>query len=374
MNKKKMQHSATKKIGWTAGFFLLFLLTFCVQAREAKAADISGKVSLTPSTTAMTNKNVTVTVRTGKLKVRSVLWKQGKTTKKSLKKWQSAKDITQKKYFKAKMDGTYSVRVQDKKKNVTCKTIKISNIDKEGPVMAYKRTVKNKVATISLVTTDLRSGVAFVGYSKGYLNSKKKSDYKKAGAPASPVKITVSEDKLDATHQFKADTQGYYTIIVKDSLGNATIDHVRIKLWQDLTGLAMFDYNYAAHLESTFYDRWDNSFTAPWGIRPDTKGNFYAEYFLNGKYKKFSGTIRRGRGLHDDEIIWIQILVDNNVVYTSEQMDYKSQAVKFDVALNNCKYMKIKCFTDWNPGYPYHDYRNGYSSGGVYITDGQLYN
>lgn len=373
MNKKKMKHSATKKIGWTAGFFLLFLLTFCVQAREAKAADISGKVSLTPSTTAMTNKNVTVTVRTGKLKVRSVLWKQGKTTKKSLKKWQSAKDITQKKYFKAKMDGTYSVRVQDKKKNVTCKTIKISNIDKEGPVMAYKRTVKNKVATISLVTTDLRSGVAFVGYSKGYLKSKKKSDYKKAGAPASPVKITVSEDKLDATHQFKADTQGYYTIIVKDSLGNATIDHVKIKLWQDLTGLAMFDRNWAEHLKGTFYDRWGQSFTNPWGIWPSYTGNTYAEYFLNGKYSRFSGTIRRGKGLYDKETVWVQILSDDNVVYTSKQMDYKSQEINFDVALDNAKYMKIKCFTSYEEGMNWN-YDEGDDSDGVYITDGQLYN
>lgn len=350
------------------GLFLLLMLSINGQTQKAKAADISGKVSLVPSTTEMTRKNVIVSVGTKKLKVSSILWQQGKITKKSMKKWRTAKNITNKKYFTAKEDGNYSVRVQDKKKNVTCKTIFISNIDKSGPVIEYKKKVDNKVATISIVTADIPSGISFVGYSKGYLKSKKKSDYTKAGAPETPTKITVADnDKVDATHQFKADTQGYYTIIAKDKLGNTTISHIKVKLWDNLADLTPFDSNDGGLCKGTYYDRWKNPFTNPIGVRPSSSGKYYVEYCLNGKYKKISGTIIRGDGIPDDEIAWLEILADDNVVYTSSQMSYKSNVIKFDVQIDNAKYLKIREYCSYNAEY----WKYGF---GLFITNGQLYN
>lgn len=361
------------------GLFLFLIFAIGGQSQKAKAADISGKVSLVPSTTELTRKDVIVSVNTKKLKVHSILWKQGKTTKKSMKKWRSAKNITLEKYFTVKMDGTYSVRVKDKKKNVTCKTIRISNIDKEGPVFTYKRVINNKVATVSIVAVDITSGVGFVGYSKGYLKSKKKSDYTKAGAPASATKVTVDDDTvMDATHQFKADTQGYYTIMAKDTLGNATLQYIKVKLWDNLADLTPFDRyaygggggRYAGGLyKGTIYDRWRNTFTNPIGIDPTTSGICYVEYFLNGKYKKFSGTIIRGRGIYDDDTIWLEILADDIVIYTSSQMNYKSNAISFDVSINNARYIKIRAYSIGDYDYDYSD-----DSRGIYIINGQLYN
>lgn len=367
--KKTEQIKKTILRSWMmTGLFLLLMLSINGQTQKAKAADISGKVSLIPSTTEMTRKNVIVSVGTKKLKVSSILWQEGKITKKSMKKWRKAKNITNKKYFTAKEDGDYSIRVQDKKKNVTCKTIYINNIDKSGPVMEYKKKVDNKVATISIVTADIPSGIGFVGYSKGYLKSKKKSDYTKAGAPETPTKITVADnDKVDATHQFKADTQGYYTIIAKDKLGNTTISHIKVKLWDELTKIfdrANDGYS-SGFLKGTFYDRWDNTVTNPLGLLLSSSGKYYVEFFLNGGYKRFSGTITRDGDISDEDIVWLEILVDDRVVYTSDKMDYKSKAISFDVAIDNGKYMEIRAY--WTgTGHSTHEY--------LFITNDQLYN
>ena len=292
-----------------------------------------------------------------------------------MKKWRKAKNITNKKYFTAKEDGNYSVRVQDKKKNVTCKTIYISNIDKSGPFIEYKKKIDNKVATISIVTADIPSGIGFVGYSKGYLKSKKKSDYTKAVAPEIPTKITVADnDKVDVTHQFKADTQGYYTIIAKDKLGNTTISHIKVKLWDNLADMKVFDRVGGGLCEGTFYDRWGNNFMNPIGFKLDDENASYIEYFLNGGYKNFSGTIRRGKGCHDGELVWLEILADDVVIYTSKQMDYKSGAISFDIPVDNAKYLKIRAYTDEEYPWGRWHYDRGSYSEGIYITNGQLYN
>ncbi len=73
-------------------------------------------------------------------------------------------------------------------------------------------------------------------------------------------------------------------------------------------------------------------------------GPYDAEYLANSKYQYISGTI----AAHDDStsnssecIFKVEIYADNSLVYTSPNMNKKSEPVNFNVSINKAKFVKI---------------------------------
>lgn len=346
-----------------------------IQAAKKMTKTSSAKYSLASTNTALTNQNVRIKVNKKKgTKVKQILWRKGRITKTGERYWKKGKNITKAKTFSATSNGWYSVRLTDKKNRVTCKTIQVTNIDKIGPIIADTYSVSNKVATISAFVGDSPSGVSYVGYAKGFLREKKNlSVYTAVGGATTPVMVPVGESAVAATHQFTVDTPGYYTICARDNVGNVSLNYVYVELWRDLTSVAIFDKYAAGHYEGTVYDRWENIYSNPVGLDPDKDGKDYVEYSLNGAYKNLSGTIVRGKGIDDLDVVWLEILADDVVVYTSAKMDYKTEAIPFDISINNARYLKIRAYSA-----PDHscvwDTWDSECSHGVYIIDGKLYN
>lgn len=336
----------------TLSVFSIFL---CFNMAEAKKKDTTKPtVTMTPLETNWTRKSVQINVSAKDASgIKQVLWKSGKVKKSKAIYWDGAKNITKKKYFKAPWNGWYSVKAVDKKGNATVSNIKISNIDKEGPTGKVSYLVNNKIATVNVKASDPR-GVKSMKWSVGYIV--------KTSAKLFPN--TVKDNA------FTGSKNGYYTVRLQDNLGNVSLVYVYVKLWEELADLKRFDYDEGGLYQGTIYDRWKNSFTNPVGITPDQTGSNYVEYFLNGNYKKFSGTIVRGQGIYDDDTVWLEILADDIVIYTSNQMNYKSDAISFDVSINNAKYMKIRAYRSGDYGW----YRYSRNSKGIYITNGKLYN
>lgn len=347
-----------KKIFFTIVTFTLSVLLFS-NVTEAKKKDTTKPtVTMTPEETNWTRKSVKINVLAKDASgIKQLLWKYGKIKKSKAIYWEGAKDIKKKKYFKAPFNGWYTVKAVDKNGNSTVQNIKISNIDKEGPAGKLTYYVNNKIATIKVSASDPR-GVKSMKWSVGYITS--------TSARSFPNKVK--------DNAFTGNINGYYTVRLQDTLGNVSLQMVFVKLWDDLADLPVFDRNEGGLYKGTFYDRWKNTFINPLGIRLGSSGEYYVEYFLNGNYKNFAGTIIRGKGVDDDDKVWLEILADDIVIYTSNQMDYKSNAISFDVPINNAKYLKIKAYSIRNAyGYDWK-YTDGYYSCGLYIINGQLYN
>lgn len=337
---------------------MLCVLSVVVLATPALAAKKStgAKFSLQPSTVAPTRKSVKVTVKLNKgTKVKEIVWKKGKTTKSASKYWKKAKNVTKAKKFSASANGWYSVRVKNKNNKYTIRNIQVNCIDKQCPSGQAACSVANKVATVSIAASD-SNGITFIGFAKGYLNVTNATSY--TALPVASPAFTTAEP-------------GYYTICIKDGVGNISLIYQYVELWKDLWNWPIFDKDEAGPCERTIYDRWNNTYVNPVGLGCDKSGKLYLEYCLNGAYKNFSGTIVRGKGIEDEDTVWIEILADDIVVYSSSKMDYKSRPIPFDVSISNARYIKIRAYS-LNRSYYYH--WNSSDSEGIYITDGKLYN
>lgn len=354
---------------------LILALATSVFAGNVSAAKKKSKkppeFTLVSQNTSWTNQNVKIKVVLKKgVKAKQILWKSGKSTKSAKKYWKKAKNITKGKSFYATNNGWYSVKITDKQNQVKRKSIYVSNIDKTGAACYVDYTVENKVATVSAFTADEMTGISFAGYARGYLQSKNVSDYTVMNGPFKEAQVYVEGTIMSPTHQFLADQPGYWTICVRDGVGNVSLWHVYVQLWTDLSNLTPFDKKVGGLYEGTIYDRWEKAYTNPVGIAPSKDGSYYVEYFLNGNFKNLSGSIVRGKGVDDDDVIWLEILADDVVIYTSPKMDYKSQAVPFELNLSNAKYIKIKAYAQ---NYWYSSWDSS-SSKGIYLTDAKLYN
>lgn len=340
---------------------MLCVLSVVVLATPALAAKKSNgaKFSLQPSTVAPTRKSVKVTVKLNKgTKVKEIVWKKGKTTKSASKYWKKAKNVTKAKKFSASANGWYSVRVKNKNNKYTIRNIQVNCIDKQCPFGQAACSVANKVATVSIAASD-SNGITFIGFAKGYLNVTNATSY--TALPVASPAFTTAEP-------------GYYTICIKDGVGNTSLIYQYVELWKDLWSWPIFDKYWSGHYEGTINDRWNNTYVNPVGFEADNSGKHFLEYCLNGAYKKFSGTIIRGKGISDKDIVWIEILVDDIVVYTSPKMDYKSRPITFDVSISNARYMKIRTYSSYDDYYSWDWGYDSSDSKGIYITDGKLYN
>jgi len=161
---------------------------------------------------------------------------------------------------------------------------------------------------------------------------------------------------------FQVTTPGYYTVCVKDGVGNTYLAYQYVELWKDLWSVKPFDSESAENYEGAMEDRWGNSVTNPIRVAAREKGDRYIEYSLDGKYTRLSGEIIRSEGIDDSENTWIQIIADGVLIYQSPKMNYKTKPVSFDIAINRAKYVKIVAYSD------------EYGQGNMLITNAKLYN
>ena len=329
----------------------LLVLGVATLATPAKAAKKATKFSLIPSTTAVTRKSVKVSVAVKKkAKIKEIRYRARKVTKKANKYWKRAKSITKKKSFNAPYNGWYSVRLKNKAGKYTVRNIQIQCIDKTAPSVNTSYTVANKVGTVSVSAWD-NNGISYIGYQKGWLQSKRKADY-----------TAMQNDQKS----FQVTTPGYYTVCVKDGVGNTYLAYQYVELWKDLWSLEPFDRLSAENYEGTMKDRWGNSITNPIRVAAREGGDRYIEYYLGGTYTRLSGEIIRSDENEDDENTWVQIIADGVLIYQSPKMNYKTKPVSFDIAINHAKYVKIVAFSD-NASI-WADYRY------MLITNAKLYN
>ena len=220
--------------------------------------------------------------------------------------------------------------MKNKAGKYTVRNIQIQCIDKTAPSVKTSYTVANKVGTVSVSAWD-NNGISYIGYQKGWLQSKKKADY-----------TAMQNDQKS----FQVTTPGYYTVCVKDGVGNTYLAYQYVELWKDLWSLKPFDACVAENYKGTLKDRWGNSITNPISVSVQKGEDRYIEYYLGGTYNKLSGNIIRSDRLDDDEISWIQIIADGVLIYQSPKMNYKTKSIAFDVAINHAKYVKIVAFSD----------------------------
>lgn len=325
------------------------MLAMTMPVNAAKKAKGTG-FSLTPSIVTPTNRNVSVAVKLNKgSKIKEIKWRAGKVTKSANKYWKKAKNITKPRKFSASSNGWYSVRVKNKKNKYTIRNISVNCIDRHLPDVQAGYTVSNKVATVTASASDA-NGISYMGFAKGYLNNTN---------PAVYTALYI------AAPTFQAAEPGYYTICVKDGVGNTTLRYIYITLWTELRNLKPFDYYCAQNYEGSIKDRWGNAVINPIAIEANARGDRYIEYYLGGEYSKLSGNIVRSENVNDDETTWIQIYADGVKIYESAKMDYKTKAIPFDIEISNAKYIKIVALsTEINlMGVHY-----------MMITDAQVYN
>ncbi len=325
------------------------MLAMTMPVNAAKKAKGTG-FSLTPSIVTPTNRNVSVAVKLNKRsKIKEIKWRAGKVTKSANKYWKKAKNITKPRKFSASSNGWYSVRVKNKKNKYTIRNISVNCIDRHLPDVQAGYTVSNKVATVTASASDA-NGISYMGFTKGYLNN------------TNPAVYTALDS---AAPTFQAAEPGYYTICVKDGVGNTTLRYIYITLWTELRNLKPFDSNWAENYEGSIKDRWGNAVINPIAIEASARADGYVEYYLGGEYSKLSGNIVRSEKVDDDETTWIEIYADGVKIYESAKMDYKTKAIPFDIEISHAKYIKIVALsTEINPfGVHY-----------MLITDAQVYN
>ncbi len=338
-----------KKRVFAAAFLMMMGLIVMTTPSEVAAKKKATKFTLVPSATGWTRKSVKVSVTLKKgTKVKEIRWRKGKVTKKSNKYWKKGKTITGKKAFSASTNGWYSVRLKNKWGKCSIKTIQISCIDKTAPSVKTSYTVANKVGTVSVSAWD-SNGISYIGYQKGWMQSKRKADY---------VAMTGGQNSFQVT------TPGYYTVCVKDSVGNTYLAYQYVQLWVDLWNVTPFDESGGSNYKGTKEDRWGNSITNPIKIYTSPSGSCYIEYYLGGYCNKLSGNIVRSSEISDNVKAWVKIMADDVVLYQSPKMDYKSKPVAFDIELNHAKYVKIVAYNNDSDC----DY------GDMLITDAKIYN
>lgn len=333
-----------KKLILSTALLMFGLTTVSFPAKAAKKAT---PFSLSPATTAVTRKSVRVSIQVkNKAKIKEIRCRAGKVTKAANKYWKYAKFITAKKSFSAPYNGWYSVRLKNKAGKCTVRNIQIQCIDKTAPSVKTSYTVSNKVGTVSVSAWD-NNGISYIGYQKGWLQSKRKADY-----------TTMKNGQKS----FRVTTPGYYTVCVKDGVGNTYLAYQYVKLWQNLWSLEPFDSYGAKNYEGAMEDRWGNSITNPIRVMADWQGRGYIEYYLDGKYNKLSGNIIRSHDLDDGAVSWVKIIVDGVVIYEASKINYKTQPISFDVTINHAKYVKIAAGSDHS------------NYGDMLITNAKLYN
>ncbi len=333
---------------------LIGMLPISEVSAKGKVDKKKPTVKLTQTELNWTKKSVQVNVSAkDKSGIKSIHWCKGKVKKTASKYWLAAKSIKKKKYFKAPENGWYSVKVVDKKGNKKIKQIQISNIDKTGPTGSLKYTVKNKIATINVTSSDPR-GVVSTKWAQGYITKKGVSNF--------PNEVT--------NNSFTGKSNGYYTVRLQDGVGNVSLVYVKVELWKDLRDLKIFDRSHSGVFDATVYDRWGKMYSNPIGISAYSGTISYIEYDLNGAYKRFSGTVFRGKDMPDKENAWFKVYIDDACVYSSKIMNYKTEPFSFDIDIKNGRYLKIYSYSE-----KYDGIYGSYSEGeGIYFVDTQLYN
>lgn len=176
-------------------------------------------ISLNPSTTNVTNKNVTVTASIhDNVKVISKKWASGNQTAayftKNGTKFTSST-------FNIKTNGTYTVYAKDSAGNTHVQTITISNIDKTAPAITLSIPESDTTAVskkIQFSTTD-DNGIQDLKWAYG---NKDVEYFVDEGSRIASLQSASQKDKIIALKN------GVYTVYAEDKLGNQAVKTITV--------------------------------------------------------------------------------------------------------------------------------------------------
>lgn len=77
------------------------------------------------------------------------------------------------------------------------------------------------------------------------------------------------------------------------------------------------------------------------GKKNGERRNTYVEYRLYGKYETITGTIAPHNSCDNGPVAYLQIYADDELVYTSPDIDRKTDAIPFSVNISGADYIKI---------------------------------
>ena len=93
-----------------------------------------------------------------------------------------------------------------------------------------------------------------------------------------------------------------------------------------------------------YYDRLQNQYNKAFLIGKPT-GSTYHEWYLNGKYNHISGVLafsdKDNMSTDYNYCGIIQIYADDNLIYTSPEINYKTEPIIFDMDISGAKILKI---------------------------------
>lgn len=71
--------------------------------------------------------------------------------------------------------------------------------------------------------------------------------------------------------------------------------------------------------------------------------NAYGEYYTNGQFSKIQGKIAPHENKSNNNTIQLKIYADDILVYSSKDINRKTECFEFDVDINNAKFIKVSC-------------------------------
>lgn len=120
-----------------------------------------------------------------------------------------------------KSNNTFTFLLKDKAGNTALKTVKVTNIDKTPPLFSYaidEVAPTNESVTVNVKGEDADSGILYLFYMTG---EKTAADFKEGA-------YQTLDLNADGTGSFEVDTNGTFTVLLKDTAGNTTISTVTV--------------------------------------------------------------------------------------------------------------------------------------------------
>lgn len=113
-------------------------------------------------------------------------------------------------------NGIYTFLAQDNAGNTKIKRISIDQIDTTAPIVELSDSVMNQVATITVGTVDLESGIASVSYVAGDVDA--------------DSKLWEQANDITGKSTFEVTDSGTYTVKAVDFVGNETVQTIDVSM------------------------------------------------------------------------------------------------------------------------------------------------
>lgn len=326
-----MQKKLLKRI--TIGILVLLFMVqtvFCntgnITAQAATKDKTKPTVILYQNKTNYTRGTVYLKVSaTDKSGIKSILIKKGNIKKTASKYWKKAENITKNKKLKVSGRGTWSVKVTDKKGNITVKQITVTNIDKDVPYVSLWQENVDGGVQVSVAASDY-SGIKSIKWIKGNISDANSSKFSKA-------------KNITSAKNFFVNSNGTYSVQVVDGAGNKSVQQIAVTVKKPLYDLDEYYGNRDIYKYARITDSLGKSYLNAIRVSVNCQAKGYT-YQLDGEYQYIEGDIACCSSKTNDGIL--QIYADDELVFTSDYISAKNDAIHFKVDVQNAKFIMLK--------------------------------